>query len=400
MHQTPESKKLREFLVRCSMLKKLTLHNFKSTDDLKLALGPLTVLTGLNGSGKSSVLQSIALLKQSLDADSSGRRMALRGPWVHLGRSEDVLFDGAKTESLALALHFEDKVFQWQCDAPSGRDTLDASLQGDISALTTVFDGFQFLQADRLTPAIQYQQAGTADRDCGSLGPHGEFTVDFLSRHEDMKVSNRRRYPEARLRSSEDLELMRSVAPTDRLWDVTSAWLQLLSPGVRPVASLVDLADAATLRFAYKGYKDIERDVTSREHRPSNVGFGLTYSLPIIVACLSAKAGALLLLENPEAHLHPRGQSALGLLLALCASDGVQVIVETHSDHLLNGIRLAAKRKDIMARDVAVHFFSRSVETGVSTCESPVLLDNGRFSDWPAGFFDEWGNALDELLED
>jgi predicted ATPase len=118
------------------------------------------------------------------------------------------------------------------------------------------------------------------------------------------------------------------------------------------------------------------------------------------VACLSAKAGALLLLENPEAHLHPRGQSALGLLLALCASDGVQVIVETHSDHLLNGIRLAAKRKDIMARDVAVHFFSRSVETGVSTCESPVLLDNGRFSDWPAGFFDEWGNALDELLED
>jgi predicted ATPase len=382
------------------MLKKLTLHNFKSTDDLKLALGPLTVLTGLNGSGKSSVLQSIALLKQSLDADSSGRRMALRGPWVHLGRSEDVLFDGAKTESLALALHFEDKVFQWQCDAPSGRDTLDASLQGDISALTTVFDGFQFLQADRLTPAIQYQQAGTADRDCGSLGPHGEFTVDFLSRHEDMKVSNRRRYPEARLRSSEDLELMRSVAPTDRLWDVTSAWLQLLSPGVRPVASLVDLADAATLRFAYKGYKDIERDVTSREHRPSNVGFGLTYSLPIIVACLSAKAGALLLLENPEAHLHPRGQSALGLLLALCASDGVQVIVETHSDHLLNGIRLAAKRKDIMARDVAVHFFSRSVETGVSTCESPVLLDNGRFSDWPAGFFDEWGNALDELLED
>ena len=382
------------------MLNKLVLHNFKSTDDLELPLGPLTVLTGLNGSGKSSVLQSIALLKQSLDADSSGKRMALRGPWVRLGRSEDVLFDGAKTESMMLALHFDDNVLQWQCDAPAGRDTLDASVEGDIAALKTVFDGFQFIQADRLTPAIQYQQAGTVDRDCGSLGPHGEFTVDYLSRHEDMKVSPLRRYPEARLRSSEDRELMRSVAPTDRLWDVTAAWLQLLSPGVRPVATLVDLADAATLRFAYKGYKDIERDVTSREYRPSNVGFGLTYSLPIIVACLSAKAGALLLLENPEAHLHPRGQSALGLLLALCASDGVQVIVETHSDHLLNGIRLAAKRKDIAACDVAVHFFSRRVETGVSTCESPVLLDNGRFSDWPAGFFDEWGNALDELLDD
>lgn len=113
---------------------------------------------------------------------------------------------------------------------------------------------------------------------------------------------------------------MRSAAPTDRLWDVTSAWLQLLSPGVRPVASLVDLADAATLRFAYKGYKDIERDVTSREHRPSNVGFGLTYSLPIIVACLSAKAGALLLLENPEQITIPaRGSSCFGVVVGtLC----------------------------------------------------------------------------------
>ncbi len=382
------------------MLKKLVLRNFKSVEDLALPLEALTVLTGLNGSGKSSVLQAIALLKQSLDVDSSGCNLTLRGPWIQLGRSEDILFEGAKTEEFELAVQSDAEILRWRCDAPSGWDKLTSILEGNVSILKKAFAGFQFIQADRLTPAIQYQQAGSTDRDCGSLGPHGEFTVDYLSRHEDMKVSANRRYPEARLRHPEDLELMRSVAPTDRLWDVTAAWLQLLSPGVRPVAKLVDLADAAALRFAYKGYKNIERDITSREHRPSNVGFGLTYSLPIIVACLSAEPGSLLLLENPEAHLHPKGQSALGLLLALCAKDGVQIVVETHSDHLLNGIRLAAKRKDIAAGDVAVHFFSRNVETGISTCESPVLFDNGRFSDWPTGFFDEWGNALDELLED
>lgn len=382
------------------MLEAIILQNFKSIDDLEIPLGSLTVLTGLNGSGKSSVLQSLALLKQSIEADSSARKIAFRGSWVRLGLSEDVLFDGSKTESLGIELHFDSKKVRWSCDAPAGRDTLDASVSGDIEELGTVFTGFQYLQADRLTPATQYQQAGSIDRDCGSLGAHGEFTVDYLSRHEDIKVSQGRRFPESRLRSADEQQLMRSLAPTDRLWDVTAAWLQLLSPGVRPVATPIDLADAAALRFEYKGFRDIGRDVTSRKYRPSNVGFGLTYSLPIIVACLSAKAGALLLIENPEAHLHPRGQSALGLLLALCANDGVQIVVETHSDHVLNGIRLACKRRDIEASKVIVHFFARCVETGMSTRQSPQLLDNGRFSDWPPGFFDEWGNALDELLDD
>jgi predicted ATPase len=382
------------------VINSLTLHHFKSVADLTLPLGKLSVLTGLNGSGKSTVLQAIALLKQSLDADPSGGRLVLQGPWLRLGRSEDILFEGAETDVLGLATQTEAGEVRWQCEAPPGLDTLDTLPEGDVAALNKVFIGFQFIQADRLTPATQYQQAGSADRDKGSLGSRGEYTVDFLSRHEDMKIPSGRRYPEERLRRDEDRELMRSVAPTDRLWDVTAAWLQLLSPGVRPVARLVDLADAAALRFEYKGYKDIKRDVATREHRPSNVGFGLTYSLPIIIACLSAKPGSLLLLENPEAHLHPRGQSALGLLLSLCANDGVQVVVETHSDHVLNGIRLAAKRKDIAPQDVALHFFTRDVETGLSTCESPVLLDNGRLSDWPTGFFDEWGNALDELLED
>ncbi len=379
-------------------LKSLSLQNFKSVQDLNLPLAALTVLTGLNGSGKSSVLQAIALIKQSLDADPTGAHLALRGPWLHLGRSEDVLFEGENADMIGLTLVTEEgEAVAWQCDAPSGLDTLNALPEGNVRLLEETFGGFQFIQADRMTPAIQYEQASSADRDRGSLGPRGEYTVDYLSRHEDMKVSQRRRYPESRLSSDADRERMRSLAPTNSLWDVTTAWLQLLSPGVRPVAKPLELADAATLRFEYKG---IQRDVVSREHRPSNVGFGLSYSLPIIVACLSAEPGSLLLLENPEAHLHPRGQSALGLLLSLCAKDGVQIIVETHSDHVLNGIRLAAKRKDILARDVAVHFFTRSVETGVSRCESPVLLDNGGLGDWPLGFFDEWDNALDELLED
>lgn len=379
------------------MLKGLNLNSFKSARNLSIQLSALTVLTGLNGSGKSSVLQALALIKQSHDIDASVSSLMLRGALLNLGCGEDVLFDGAKTDELTLALATTSGDLRWQCDVKPKADTLIAEIHGDASILATTFDGFQFIQADRMTPAIQYLQTSSVDRDKGSLGSHGEFTVDYLSRNAEMKISTARRYPETRLKETKDIDLLRSVAPTDSLLDLTAAWLQLLSPGVRPLVQLVELADSASLRFEYKG---IQGDVVSRQYRPANVGFGLTYILPIIVACLSAPKASILLLENPEAHLHPRGQSALGLLLSLCAADGVQIIVETHSDHLLNGIRLAAKRKDINASDVKVHFFTRIVETGISECESPQLLDNGRFSDWPVGFFDEWSNALDELLED
>jgi len=104
-------------------------------------------------------------------------------------------------------------------------------------------------------------------------------------------------------------------------------------------------------------------------------------------------------MENPEAHLHPQGQSALGELVARCASDGVQIIVETHSDHLLNGVRLSVKRKIINKENVALHFFSRSVETGEASVETPAIMDNGRLSNWPSGFFDQWDKDVAALLD-
>src|SRR5260221_6265573 len=97
-------------------------------------------------------------------------------------------------------------------------------------------------------------------------------------------------------------------------------------------------------------------DATDRL-RPQNVGYGLSHVLPILTACLGAQTGALLLIENPESHLHPSGQSAMGEFLAQVASAGIQLIVETHSDHVLNGIRRAVKRGQLTPQDVAIHFF-------------------------------------------
>ena len=270
------------------MLECIDLLNFKSARDLRVKLAPLTVLTGLNGSGKSTVLQALALLKQSLQVGKSIQELNLRGSLVRLGRSEDVRFENASDDEIGFVVTTPNGQTRLSAPAISGSDTLQLRCEGDVNdVLLQLSNGFQFIQADRITPATQYEQASTLERNRGWLGCGGEYTVDYLLRNENMRISSRRIFPrEHPILSS---ALLNQVAPTESLIDQTSGWLQQLSPGVRPRAMAVDLADATSLRFSYTG---TSVDSTSREHRPSNVGFGLTYSLPIIVACLSAPQGA------------------------------------------------------------------------------------------------------------
>lgn len=378
------------------MIEKIELHNFKSAHDLAVRLAPLTVLTGLNGSGKSTVLQALALLKQSLRVGAVTQELVLRGALVRLGRSEDVRFENATDDEIWFEVETPNGKTRFSAPTKTGVDILQLRCDGDADdVVTQLGNGFQFIQADRITPAVHYQQASTLERADGWLGCGGEYTVDFLEQNQDIKFWPARTFPRNHPTLTEDL--LNQVAPTESLLDQTSGWLQHLSPGVRPRAAPVDLADAASLRFSYTG---TTLDSESRQHRPSNVGFGLTYCLPIIVACLSAPKGALLLLENPEAHLHPRGQAALGQLLARCAADGVQIIVETHSDHVLNGIRVAVKQEEnVRADDIALHYFTRDINTWESRIESPRILPDGQLDRWPEGFFDQWDRSLDALLD-
>jgi predicted ATPase len=366
------------------MIEKISLKNFKVSRDLTLNLASLTVLAGLNGAGKSTSLQAIALLRQSYEQTAKANNLKLNGSLIRLGHFEDVLSENAEDNSIEISVIIDNKDYHW-----SNNQTAEFIAPDSLpSFLTTPY--FQFLQADRITPHTLYPQT---IQQPDFLGVRGEYTADYLARYGETNVSLQRRADTINIISP---ELMQKIAPTPKLIDQVAAWLQFLSPGVRLSSKRVQGTDEVLLQFNYTSHVlDLDQN-----RRPTNVGFGLTYSLPIIVACLAAPKGSLLLLENPEAHLHPRGQAALGELLARCAADGVQIIVETHSDHLLNGIRLAVKQQLIQPQDVALHFFSRSVEKGESQVESPQILSNGRLSDWPEGFFDQWDKSLDALLDD
>ena len=128
----------------------------------------------------------------------------------------------------------------------------------------------------------------------------------------------------------------------------------------------------------------------------------MTQVLPVVVAALSASKDDLLLIENPEVHLHPAGQAVMGAFLAKVAVAGVQVILETHSDHVLNGIRRAVKDGVLLPEDVALHFFRlrREEESdGAAQVQTPILDRDGNVDTWPEGFFDQFDKDMDYFAD-
>ncbi|MFI2504988.1 DUF3696 domain-containing protein [Streptomyces sp. NPDC018972] len=376
------------------MLESLTLTNFKAFARQEIRLAPFTLLTGLNSSGKSSVLQALALLRQSYEsgdlAPVGGREagLLLNEELVQLGTGQDVrheAYDDDTGPHIALALRGNGVTTQWTAVYEREADHLELvpaeqGIQPDpASLLPSLFGpGFQYLKADRVSPQVSYPRSHHAVTTRGFLGAHGEHTVNYLRTHQDEPVTG------------EALRL--PDAASTSLLAQTEAWMQRLCPGVRLVAEDIDGTDAVRLGYHFgSGFSE------SNRYRPTNVGFGLTYVLPVVVACLSARPGTLVLLENPEAHLHPQGQTWMAYLACAAAASGAQVVMETHSDHVLNGLRIQVKNGRLAAGETAVHYFRRKGQT--TEVVSPVVGPDGTLSEWPEGFFDEWENSLDQLLD-
>jgi predicted ATPase len=373
------------------MLTELALTNFKAFSEISIPLRRLTLLTGLNSSGKSTALQALALLRQSRDAgvlepSDEGSGFLLNGDLVDLGVGRDVRHEewvatDAAEGAIEIGLREDSTTWRWAASYGTEEDLLPLvscpSLE-ETQNLSIFSNSFQYLRADRINPAVSYPRSHDVAIRRGFLGARGEHTVNYLRHHQDDVVPPALQHP-----GGTSNTLLRQV----------EAWLGHLCPGVNLSATGIDGTDTVRLAFSF-GTAGLS---SSNQYRPTNVGYGLTYVLPVVVACLTARPGGLVLLENPEAHLHPRGQSAMARLAARAAGAGAQVVVESHSDHVLNGIRLAVKHGHLPADDVALHYFRSA--GGRKSFETPAVGPDGMLSNWPEGFFDEWDRSLDELID-
>jgi predicted ATPase len=131
----------------------------------------------------------------------------------------------------------------------------------------------------------------------------------------------------------------------------------------------------------------------------ADVGFGVSQTLPVVVALLAAQPGQLLYIEQPEIHLHPRAQVAMASLIAKAARRGVRVVAETHSSLLLLGVQSQVAEGKLDPANVKLHWFIRDDTSGATTITSADLDAAGRFGDWPEDFDDVTLKAQKEYLD-
>ena len=359
------------------MIAGIGLQNFKCFRDLTLKTANLTVLTGANGAGKTSVLHSLLLARQM--ARHPGRNyVEFNGvDTLELGGPGDVIHREASDDPAAIEV-FDTRGNRrrWSFRAADASDarTLNAIVvdrpEDYSGALAGSAPQFCYLCAERLGPrdVLRASAADIAELDVGS---RGEFVAQVLASFDQSRVRNGRAES-----STVETQIFLLRHQTER-------WMSEIVRPIQIDAEWLPNTSITRLRFATPGLQ-------SEWTRAPNAGFGISYALPIVVAALRAEVGGLLLVENPEAHLHPAGQSKIGGFLAQVAADGVQIFLETHSDHVLNGIRVAVAEGSaaLLPEQVAIHFF-RAEDDGSPALRSMEVAQTGQLSAWPAGFFDQ-----------
>ena len=332
------------------MIKEISLTGFKSFFDTSLNLNKLTLLTGLNSSGKSSVIQALRILEKAFNKENN---FLLDG----YGTIEEVRNKFIK-ENIRLCVS-DEKENEFSLTFPSAKPVNNKNFQ---------FPELIYISAHRFGPQKSipiYNDNTKKER----IGENGENVLQCIKMMEEKVLDECLRHE-----NSEGLTLEYNIR----------GWLNVISPNVEFNYELIKLTDSSYATF--NGY------------RATNVGFGLSYTLPVITALLVGTIipNSLVIIENPEAHLHPKGQTEMAKLIALCTQAGAQIIVETHSDHIFDGIRIAAKKMN-MAKDIQIHWFELD-ENKNTQVYSPILSNDGRIEEWPQGFFDQFEINSSELI--
>ena len=358
------------------MIKGLKLQNFKCFDSVEIPLNRLTLLAGANGSGKSTIIQALLLIAQSCQERKKPIEIELLGRYINLGYSNDILNERCDDEDMLIEIRSSGGSARFHIEYESGK--LKMPVKDDEKSIGGVevgtLGGIEYISANRINPEQTFSLL-TTDR---TLGIHGENTMNYLVEHGNQPISEK--------------ICVKDVGNT--LVEQLNNRLGLFFQGYKLSVTEALTVDMISLRF-----QEVSPHI-SDDRRPINVGFGITYVLPVLVALLKAEPESLVIIENPESHLHPRAQKLVGEMIAKVAATGVQVIVETHSDHVLNGIRIAVKEKMIKKEDTQLLFTVRE-NVGKyyhTNIYAPNILDNGDLDEWPEGFFDEWDNALINLL--
>lgn len=330
------------------MISKIHIKGLKSIRDMTLECSGLNLIVGTNSSGKSTFLQAILLYAQN-----SGEAIGLNGKIISLGEFREVrnyhmpnnsirieLWQD-KNENLSWIEFVEDKekdeykIKNFIDDKKSVKGTIGDGENVSINLVSKFY--LHYLSCHRVGPMDIYEK-NIMERD--NLGINGEFALAYLLKNESEPI---------------DKEMViKNEDTTDSLLSQVNYWLNYI---VGTVLQINDLKKTNYLQVKYNNDSD-SASLDALYCRPINVGAGISYLISIIITCLASKQGDILIIENPEIHLHPKAQSRLGEFLYHISNVRRQLFVETHSDHIFNSIRVGITQKRFQQEEVRVYFFA------------------------------------------
>lgn len=415
------------------MLKRWSVTNFKPIRGrLDLDLAPVTLLAGLNSCGKSSFLQSILLIQQTLMNQNRERVLVFNGPLVFLETFDDVINARADVASIGVGFilakhnHASGKLFSnTKLDVSFGKSNsmFDTEvLEGTLSLDWNVTDPFSFFyrsskeedskftvtNSKNSTPILTTKNHFLPTFGITSPDPNknifiptffqdefrlnvryiGPLRADPSTIHtsptgEPDDVGKQGEHAAA-VYEARKLLPVRWVPPGESesrentLEEAMAAWLVYLG-----------MAKGVASQEAARGFTWMVKTHGDKARPLFSVGVGVSQVLPILVAGLLAPEGAVLIIEQPELHLHPRAQARLGDFFVSLAHLGKQCLIETHSDTLVNQLRLHMVKGGEAVRELVSIYFVEQDEQGDARFEPVKVSEGGNIVNWPEGFLDE-----------
>lgn len=372
------------------MIKNIRIKNFKSLKNENIDFANLNILTGLNGIGKSSIVQTLLLLRQSRDVFSKKQKyLNLQGNLVNIGSYNDAIhfLYERKEDYIKLDFQFDSQNISLKTKSytkyPEEAENIQVPITLSSIKSETYKEAlfsqkkFQYLTAERISDVGRYQ-VNNIHLENKDFGINGEYAWQYFVENRLKKIAN-----EKLKHQNEDSLLLR---------DQINAWLGEISPNIE-VNAFYDPNDSTKVIAEYQFRFLNEANVfdSTPAFKPKNVGFGISYIFSVLLALLTAEKEDLLIIENPESHLHPKGQSKVAELMCLVAQNDVQIFCETHSDHIINGTRVGVVSENIDFEKVKIHYLYKENDTLTTKVEEIKIDKNAKleYNENTAGFFDQ-----------
>lgn len=377
------------------MIKEIQISRFKNLHHTeRLGLGKINLLAGANGCGKSSFCQVLLCLSQTWRKGALNNLLP-QGIWKSLGTYDDIHYVYDEDPSMEFLLKSDQGdynefklVYRKSFAAPTLGEIDNAFVNG-----MPIFDDSSSAESTDVNDHID----------------EGESLLSSLSDYPNLLALRNLYYIAADRKAAPNKEPLDETTSLDYISPDGSNVLNVLwkyrEMGVLSVIEelVKKVLEGGMIKLEPNG-NDLELTINSVNNsklfRPENVGFGYSYILSVLTALVISKQGSVLIVENPEAHLHPSAQAALTNVLIDYANDkNIQLFIETHSDHVLNTLLRAVKdRNNPLARaDIQVLFFaSEKTEEGhaVARVQALEITDDGHIQRPPQKFFEQYAIDL------